>query len=677
MSHEPRHRSSDLGHVDPSSSGPSPGKRSVTSNLPSRPQVLVLRLANGDRVADDADAAVGQAAGSSGASLPASLRERFESSLGADLSSVRVHTGAESATAATAVGARAYTTGQDIHFGAGEYDPSSAFGVHLLAHEVAHTVQQQGGPPTRQHKLAVSGPTDGAEVEADRAADAMVAGAAFSVGNASSGLHRKPKDKPKPRRESVPKRRCSETVMIGDDFEIPFREDVDLAYDEGVILAMYERGDGDDRVHLFRGAKEGVTQISQLNADGDVTTTYDITVVAQTFRAVAGGRALSSSGLNVIDSNAGSKVEVRFRSSKKTDKSRITASSQELQASGDPRAFTVSTWRWDGDDVYWTIDCERPGHTVGQFRVFLDGKRIAEESYEIERRVTGAESKELFGRARNKANDLGIHIRGFAEQAGLSYSAAFAKVRDAIASDKEAEAFIRDSAVSVAGVVLSGFLGGALKHAVNGEDWFNGFADGFFSEMTGNGAGAGADIGANLAARYFPDVDDKKVEPLDYFLKVQHGGTAISQALGALLTDMQDRMAKQPGAVEDPLVALEAAIKAHGFPWLAPSTDQFERQAWKTWLAAGNELSSWGRMRLAVISRLDALNVGYVERHHIQEYHYDTSGEQRRKDAEENDQRKKGADARDTSDAAASKKANTEAREQYEETGEFPRIDAE
>jgi hypothetical protein len=48
--------------------------------------------------------------------------------------------------------------------------------LHLLAHEVAHTVQQDGATPTLQHKLEVSSPGDADELEADHAADAMVAG---------------------------------------------------------------------------------------------------------------------------------------------------------------------------------------------------------------------------------------------------------------------------------------------------------------------------------------------------------------------------------------------------------------------------------------------------------------------------------------------------------------------
>ena len=138
---------------------------------------LIQRKArNANGMADGAGEAVASASSSSGHSLPEPIMRKFESSLGTDLSGVRVHTGAASAHAAESVGAKAYTMGPDIHFAAGQYDPSSSSGELLLAHEVAHTVQQRGGSPMRQNKLAVSSPTDSFEYEADRAAEAMVAG---------------------------------------------------------------------------------------------------------------------------------------------------------------------------------------------------------------------------------------------------------------------------------------------------------------------------------------------------------------------------------------------------------------------------------------------------------------------------------------------------------------------
>ncbi|MFT3695791.1 MAG: DUF4157 domain-containing protein [Kofleriaceae bacterium] len=170
------------------------GKHKPSSEMtaPEHPVVsgLVSRKADGNGVRDGAEDAVARASSSSGMSLPGTLMRKFESSLGADLSNVRVHTGGESQAAAGAVGAKAYTVGQDIHFGAGQYDPSSGAGEHLLAHEVAHTVQQQGGTPTRQNKMNVSTPFDAAESEADTAADAMVAGRSASVTSAG-GVQRK------------------------------------------------------------------------------------------------------------------------------------------------------------------------------------------------------------------------------------------------------------------------------------------------------------------------------------------------------------------------------------------------------------------------------------------------------------------------------------------------------
>src|SRR5262249_14407604 len=71
-----------------------------------------------------------------GQPLPATVRERMEPKLGADLSSVRVHTAGDSAKAARDLGARAFTVGEDVHFNAGEFQPGSKEGDKLLAHEL-------------------------------------------------------------------------------------------------------------------------------------------------------------------------------------------------------------------------------------------------------------------------------------------------------------------------------------------------------------------------------------------------------------------------------------------------------------------------------------------------------------------------------------------------------------
>src|SRR5882672_3843882 len=77
-----------------------------------------------------------------GQSLPGSTRDFFEPRFGQDLSAVRVHHDAEAADAASEINAQAFTHGRDIYFGAGKYQPQSQAGRRLLAHELAHTVQQ-------------------------------------------------------------------------------------------------------------------------------------------------------------------------------------------------------------------------------------------------------------------------------------------------------------------------------------------------------------------------------------------------------------------------------------------------------------------------------------------------------------------------------------------------------
>jgi hypothetical protein len=64
---------------------------------------------------------------------------------GPDLGSVRVHTDGRAAASAEALDARAYTVGDQIVFGAQQYAPGTSAGRHLLAHELAHVVQQRGG----------------------------------------------------------------------------------------------------------------------------------------------------------------------------------------------------------------------------------------------------------------------------------------------------------------------------------------------------------------------------------------------------------------------------------------------------------------------------------------------------------------------------------------------------
>ncbi|HEU5213938.1 MAG TPA: DUF4157 domain-containing protein [Gaiellaceae bacterium] len=80
-----------------------------------------------------------------GRPLPPAERGFFESRFGRDLSAVRVHDDAAARNAARDISAQAFTYGQDIYFGAGRYQPGTESGRELIAHELAHTVQQRPG----------------------------------------------------------------------------------------------------------------------------------------------------------------------------------------------------------------------------------------------------------------------------------------------------------------------------------------------------------------------------------------------------------------------------------------------------------------------------------------------------------------------------------------------------
>ncbi|HUO55492.1 MAG TPA: DUF4157 domain-containing protein [Rhodoblastus sp.] len=84
-----------------------------------------------------------EAAASEGRGLAREQRGAFERGFGHSFGDVRIHDGPASAVAAASAGARAFTLGRDIYFGAGEFRPGSEPGKQLLAHELAHAIQPQ------------------------------------------------------------------------------------------------------------------------------------------------------------------------------------------------------------------------------------------------------------------------------------------------------------------------------------------------------------------------------------------------------------------------------------------------------------------------------------------------------------------------------------------------------
>ena len=139
--------------------------------------VGVQRSGAGGSTLDESVAKAIQAKRGTGQTLDQSVGKEMKGSLGQDFSDVNVHTDADADALSRAVKAEAFTTGRDVFFGEGKYDPGSSEGRKLLAHELTHVVQQRAAPPSGE--MRVSSPDDASERQASAIGD--------KVGAAPSG----------------------------------------------------------------------------------------------------------------------------------------------------------------------------------------------------------------------------------------------------------------------------------------------------------------------------------------------------------------------------------------------------------------------------------------------------------------------------------------------------------
>jgi Domain of unknown function (DUF4157) len=118
---------------------------------------------------------------SPGHPLDAGIRALFESRFGHDFSRVRVHNDTKAAESARAVDAQAYTVGRDVVFDTDRYAPHSMGGSKLLAHELAHTMQQNQADHRSISSIPLGSVDDAAERHAEAYAHAASDTASVSV----------------------------------------------------------------------------------------------------------------------------------------------------------------------------------------------------------------------------------------------------------------------------------------------------------------------------------------------------------------------------------------------------------------------------------------------------------------------------------------------------------------
>jgi hypothetical protein len=109
-----------------------------------------------------------------GEALPGTIRQQLEPRLGADFSSVRIHTDAQSGASARALGARAFSVGDDIVFAPGQFAPDTTAGRELIAHELYHVKQDGARRPEPGGPMMIDAPDSPQERQAELAARSAV-----------------------------------------------------------------------------------------------------------------------------------------------------------------------------------------------------------------------------------------------------------------------------------------------------------------------------------------------------------------------------------------------------------------------------------------------------------------------------------------------------------------------
>jgi Domain of unknown function (DUF4157) len=143
---------------------PAPGAamRPGRPSADGREGAKTLRSGASDGAVGEAPAIVHEVLNSPGQPLDTPTRRVFESRFGWDFSAIRVHANRRADESARSVGALAYTAGPHIVFAAGRYATATESGRHLLAHELAHSIQQGHGAVLLQRQASTDGDGDGA-----------------------------------------------------------------------------------------------------------------------------------------------------------------------------------------------------------------------------------------------------------------------------------------------------------------------------------------------------------------------------------------------------------------------------------------------------------------------------------------------------------------------------------
>jgi hypothetical protein len=148
---------------------------------------IARKASDGGAAATDGSPQAVQAQLGSGRALDGGVRSRMSAAFGRDFSGVRVHTDANAAQLSRDLNAHAFAVGQHVAFDAGQYMPGTPAGDALIAHELAHTIQQQGAASAPAARSAGASPARSDDSNLELEADHSAVGAVQSMWAGTKG----------------------------------------------------------------------------------------------------------------------------------------------------------------------------------------------------------------------------------------------------------------------------------------------------------------------------------------------------------------------------------------------------------------------------------------------------------------------------------------------------------
>jgi hypothetical protein len=303
---------------------------------------------------------------SPGQPLDAATRAFMEPRFGHDFSEVRVHTDAKAAESARAVNALAYTVGRDVVFGVGQYAPTSGAGRRLMAHELAHVMQQRDvSANLLMDGLRISSPGDTSERESDVVAGKLVSHEDPSMpGTSRTGVQVSRQVDPFAERASPaekPERRPGSPI--------PYREATELA--ECIRIMGDANADYCRQTVLGEKPHQPTILIERQGGDGQSFISTD--TITLTASVVNGSSGLAPSRpinwtVTGISANAGS------------GNPHSAANRTQFSFRPNPSRRPTNGSRRPNDPIEYRVDTEAGGAT-GSFRLIQDETDIIRQEY--------------------------------------------------------------------------------------------------------------------------------------------------------------------------------------------------------------------------------------------------------------------------------------------------------